>query len=66
MLTEYLKKFEIKLKLTEAEISHMLLPRDGVIYSYVVHNSEKKKITDLVSFYRLPSSILKKVGHNYD
>jgi glycylpeptide N-tetradecanoyltransferase len=44
----------------------MLLPREGVMYSFVVHNSEMKKITDFISFYRLPSSILKKNGHNHD
>ncbi len=44
----------------------MLLPRDGVVYSYVVESSEHKKITDIVSFYSLPSSILKKIGHNHD
>eukprot|EP00347_Sterkiella_histriomuscorum_P012835 403367044 len=66
LLTEYLKKFDVKLKFTEHEIAHMLLPRDGVVNSYVVYNAEKKKITDFVSFYRLPSQILKKIGHNHD
>jgi len=44
----------------------MLLPRDNVIYSYVVESPEKKQITDFISFYRLPSSVLKKQGHNHD
>jgi hypothetical protein len=33
----------------------MLLPQNNVMYSYVVENPETKKITDFVSFYRLPS-----------
>lgn len=66
LLVEYLKKFDIKLKLREIEVAHMLLPREGVIHSFVVENSEMKKITDFFSFYRLPSTILKKVGHNHD
>ena len=37
----------------------MLLPQENVMYSYVVEDPESKKVTDLVSFYRLPSSILK-------
>jgi len=44
----------------------MLLPRAGIIYTYVMENPNEKKITDFVSFYRLPSSILKKTGHNHD
>ena len=44
----------------------MLLPRKNVIYSYVIENYETKKITDFVSFYNLPSTILKKSGHTHD
>ena len=44
----------------------MLLPRDGVVYTFVIENQEQKKITDFVSFYRLPSTVLKKTGHNHD
>ena len=43
----------------------MLLPREGIVYSYVVENDDHE-ITDFVSFYRLPSTILKKDGHSYD
>lgn len=65
-MKDYLNKFDLRLKLNEKDIAHMLLPRDGVIYSYVVENKELKQITDFVSFYRLPSSIIKKIGHNHD
>lgn len=44
----------------------MILPRDGVMCSYVVQSLLNKKITDFVSFYILPSAILKKNGHNHD
>lgn len=66
LLKTYLKKFSLHLKLKEPEVAHMLLPREGVVYSYVVENPETKKITDFISFYRLPSSILKKQGHTHD
>jgi len=36
---------------------HWFLPRDRVIYTYVVEN-DQKEITDLLSFYFLPSSVL--------
>jgi glycylpeptide N-tetradecanoyltransferase len=48
--------------LSAEEVEHFLLPRDGVIYSYVVqdyNHTEGLKLTDFVSFYNLPSSILK-------
>lgn len=57
---------DLALKLTENDVAHMLLPRKDVVYSYVLENSELNKITDFVSFYRLPSSIIKKSGHNHD
>ena len=44
----------------------MLLPKEGVIYTYVIENSDLKKVTNFFSFYSLPSSILKKTGHSYD
>lgn len=47
---------------SEGEVSHFLLPRNNVIYSYVVKDS-KKNITDFFSFYNLPSSILKHEEH---
>lgn len=62
LLASYLETFEVRLKLTEQDVGHLLTPREGVMHSYVLESTEgdKKKITDLVSFYSLPSSILKK------
>lgn len=45
-----------------AEVKHFLQPKDGVIDTYVVEETNEKKektITDFVSFYTLPSSVLK-------
>ena len=39
-----------------------MLPRDGVIDAFVVEN-DSGKITDFISFYHLPSSILKHETH---
>eukprot|EP00003_Mantamonas_plastica_P028799 TRINITY_DN668_c0_g2_i1.p1 TRINITY_DN668_c0_g2~~TRINITY_DN668_c0_g2_i1.p1 ORF type:complete len:416 (+),score=150.46 TRINITY_DN668_c0_g2_i1:690-1937(+) len=38
------------------EAAHWLIPREGVIYSYVVENKDGV-VTDFTSFYALPSSI---------
>lgn len=64
LLMEYLSQFEMHVEMTEEEFAHWLLPRKGVIYSYVVEDPESKQITDLVSFYSLPSSIIKHPVHN--
>lgn len=64
LLNTYLERFFLKILFTREEIRHWLLPRDKVINSYVVESSsgkgdkKKTKITDFISFYHLPSSIL--------
>lgn len=59
---EYLSKFPLSLEFSNEEVDHFLLPRENVIESYVVENKEGE-ITDFLSFYALPSSILKHVEH---
>lgn len=44
-------------------MKHYFLPIDNVIYSYVVE-IEEKKITDFVSFYCLPSTIINHPKHS--
>lgn len=46
---------------SQKEVEHFFLSRKGVIHSYVVE--DEKTITDFVSFYSLPSSILKNPDH---
>jgi glycylpeptide N-tetradecanoyltransferase len=57
LLTTYLKKFPLHVAFTSEEVAHWLLPRPGVIDSFVVTNGEGT-ITDMCSYYHLPSSIL--------
>lgn len=60
LLNGYLAKFELKILFTEEEIAHWLLPRPNVVNSYVISKKDggEETVTDLVSFYHLPSSIL--------
>ena len=58
LLSKYLSKFTVAPILSEAEVEHLLLPREDVVYSYVVEDEKTKKITDLISFYNLPSQII--------
>ena len=58
LLNEFLKQFTISPQLSLAEFKHWLMPQQGVISTYVVEDPETKEITDMISFYSLPSSIL--------
>lgn len=64
LLNNYLQQFSLKILFTKEEVEHWLVPREKVIDSFVVEQEQangKKKITDFVSFYHLPSAIL---NHN--
>mmetsp|Transcript_49933 Transcript_49933/g.89918 ORF Transcript_49933/g.89918 Transcript_49933/m.89918 type:complete len:180 (+) Transcript_49933:2-541(+) len=63
LVSSYLKKFHLHPEMTPAEIEHWLLPRPGVVYCYVREN-EKGEVTDVCSFYNLPSTILGHEKHN--
>jgi len=63
LLMNYVKKFDIHPIFTLDEVKHWFLPREGVVFSYVVEDQEKKEITDFISFYSLPSSVLNHEKH---
>jgi len=63
LLNKYLERFEVHLDFSDKEVDHFLLPRAGVLDSYVVENPDTHEITDFFSFYHLPSSILKHETH---
>jgi glycylpeptide N-tetradecanoyltransferase len=46
---------------SDDEFAHWFLPRDGIIYSYVLER--EGKLTDFLSFYNLPSTILRHPEH---
>ena len=52
------KKYKVHGYYSKEEVAHWFLPRKNVIYSYVKTNDEDK-VTDFISFYNLPSTILK-------
>jgi glycylpeptide N-tetradecanoyltransferase len=57
ILNDYLKKFTIRAYYSKDEVAHWFLPRDKVVYSYIVENNDGE-VTDFISFYSLPSSVL--------
>ena len=62
-LNKFLQQFKLHIQFNEAEVAHFLLPREWVIESFVVEDPQTDEITDFVSFYSLPSSILKHETH---
>jgi len=58
LLTDYLKTRALAPSFTEEEVAHWFLPRDDIINTFVVEDPSTHKVTDLVSFYSLPSTII--------
>lgn len=60
LLQNYLSSnFKLYVNFTTEEIAHWLLPREKVVDAFVLVN-EEGTVTDLVSYYHLPSTILGK------
>ncbi|KAH9520312.1 Glycylpeptide N-tetradecanoyltransferase 2 [Bulinus truncatus] len=56
LLKKFMHRYDLAPLFTEEEFRHWFIPRDGIINSYVVES--KGKLTDFVSFYSLPSTIM--------
>jgi glycylpeptide N-tetradecanoyltransferase len=56
LLNTYLRSFHLAVEFSEAEFAHWFLPREGVVWAFVVEKD--LKLTDMISFYSLPSSVL--------
>jgi glycylpeptide N-tetradecanoyltransferase len=63
VLNKYLEKFSIRMLFSEEDFEHWFTPIDGVIETHVVPDPKTKEVTDIISFYALPSSILKSQKH---
>jgi len=63
LLTGYLTKFDLVVEFEEEELAHWILPRSGVVSSFVVE-SESGTVTDVGSFYHLPSTVMRNPLHD--
>ena len=60
LLLRHLNGYKLAVCFSEDEVAHWLLPRPGVIDSYVAADPITGIVTDLCSYYHLPSAVL---GH---
>lgn len=60
LLREYLHQgHHLRTEWSVEEFRHWMLPRKGVVHSYVVESPETREVTDFFSYYALPSSVIK-------
>lgn len=65
LLNKYLSRFDLAPVFeTDEDVKHWILPHEKVVWSYVVEDAQTKKITDVFSFYSLPSSVIGNPKHN--
>mmetsp|Transcript_958 Transcript_958/g.1704 ORF Transcript_958/g.1704 Transcript_958/m.1704 type:complete len:323 (-) Transcript_958:67-1035(-) len=67
---EQQKKYKVYYKLSQEEISHYLLPKEDVVWTYVIENEVdgRLQVTDFFSMFRLTQTCTskEKLNHNYD
>ncbi|XP_018318725.1 glycylpeptide N-tetradecanoyltransferase [Agrilus planipennis] len=56
VLQEYLKRFDLAPVFSEDDFVHWFMPQEGIVDSFVVENDGV--ITDFVSYYTLPSTVM--------
>jgi len=65
LLNEYLGKFDLAPVYTDQDVQHWFLPQENIIEAYVVEKpGSPGTITDFVSFYTLPSTVMNHPTHS--
>eukprot|EP00386_Alphamonas_edax_P015128 GDKI01046290.1.p2 GENE.GDKI01046290.1~~GDKI01046290.1.p2 ORF type:complete len:485 (-),score=185.54 GDKI01046290.1:241-1695(-) len=65
LIRNYLQSFHLYPEIDDHEVAHWLLPQKDVVYTYVRPTKTGNGVTDVCSFYNLPSSILNNEKHNH-
>ncbi|XP_066487403.1 glycylpeptide N-tetradecanoyltransferase 1 [Tiliqua scincoides] len=63
LISDYLKQFHLTPVMTPEEVEHWFLPQPNIIDTYVVENAADGDVTDILSFYTLPSTIMNHPTH---
>lgn len=61
LLSQFMQRYKLIPLFSEEEFRHWFIPRPGIINSFVVESNGK--LTDFVSFYSLPSTIMHHPNH---
>merc|ERR1719219_997787 len=65
LLNDYLGKFDLAPVYTDQDVQHWFLPQENIIEAYVVEKpGSPGTITDFVSFYTLPSTVMNHPTHS--
>lgn len=64
LLNDYLTKFDLSPVFNDEEFRHWFIPQSGIIDSYVVQNPAGE-ITDFISYYILPSTVMYHPVHKH-
>uniref|UniRef100_A0A8I6A8X5 Glycylpeptide N-tetradecanoyltransferase n=1 Tax=Rattus norvegicus TaxID=10116 RepID=A0A8I6A8X5_RAT len=62
LINVYLKQFHLAPVMGDEEVAHWFLPREHIIDTFVVE-SPSGKLTDFLSFYTLPSTVMHHPAH---
>ncbi|XP_031214081.1 glycylpeptide N-tetradecanoyltransferase 2 isoform X2 [Mastomys coucha] len=62
LINIYLKQFHLAPVMDDEEVAHWFLPREHIIDTFVVENPNGK-LTDFLSFYTLPSTVMHHPAH---
>ncbi|KFB34990.1 AGAP001804-PA-like protein [Anopheles sinensis] len=66
LLETYLQRFNLTPVFDEEEMRHWFLPQNGIIDCFVVEDpAHPGSITDMVSYYTLPSTVMHHAVHKY-
>ncbi|KAI8096679.1 acyl-CoA N-acyltransferase [Halteromyces radiatus] len=64
LVNKYMERFDFAPVFeTDQDVEHWILPHKEVVWSYVVEDPKTNKITDMISFYSLPSSVIGNPKH---
>ncbi len=62
LINNYLSQFAVSPVYTEEEVCHWFSPIEDVLYCYVVED-DSGNLTDMISFYNLPSQVMNNPKH---
>ncbi|XP_023573913.1 glycylpeptide N-tetradecanoyltransferase 1 [Octodon degus] len=62
LLARYLKQFHLTPVMSQEEVEHWFYPQENIIDTFVVENASGE-VTDFLSFYTLPSTIMNHPTH---